>query len=231
MAEAGALAQIQRARLFLAEAKDLADIRAVRDMAEAARLYARAAGLGEDAMNEAAEIKLRAERKAGEALALMKKHEGGRPEKTDSRRESVSAPIRLAGLGITPKQSMNWQAEASVPEPVFEAHIAETKADGKPLTTAGVVQVAREIKAQREAEILERIPDPGDAHRRAKIKRAYSAAVLQVMQGFMTIDPSITVEVLDRDARTDLHRFIGSFRTRLDTWESLMQHGLHVVGE
>jgi hypothetical protein len=28
-------------------------------------------------------------------------------------------------MGITPKQSMNWQAEASVPEPVFEDHIAE----------------------------------------------------------------------------------------------------------
>jgi len=67
---------------------------------------ARAAGLGQAAMNEAAEIKLRAERKAGEALAEMDKAKGGRPEKTDSVRASVSDPLpRLADIGIKPKQS------------------------------------------------------------------------------------------------------------------------------
>jgi hypothetical protein len=70
-------------------------------------------------MNEAAEVKLRAERKAGEALAEMEKARGGwaARETCDSVGESqVEKPPRLADIGITPKQSMNWQAEASVPK-------------------------------------------------------------------------------------------------------------------
>lgn len=149
MSETGTIVQIARARRFLAEAKDLTDIKAVRDMAEAARLYARAAGLGQDAMNEAAEIKLRAERKAGEALAAMEKQHGARTPQRNSPEES--RPPRLTDIGITPKQSMNWQAEASLPEPVFEQHITETKAAGDPLTTAGVVRLARGLTE----------PDPG----------------------------------------------------------------------
>lgn len=161
MSDTGAIAQITRARQFLAEAKDLADIKIVRDMAEAARLYARAAGLGQDAMNEAAEVKLRAERKAGEALSDMAKNPGGQPEQarsTDSARESVERAPRLADLGITPKQSMNWQAEASVPEPVFEEHIAEAKAAGEPLTTAGVVRMARPTAADEPIEDIDGTP-------------------------------------------------------------------------
>lgn len=70
----------------------------------------------------------RAERKAGEALAEMDLAKGGRPERTDSQAESVSEPLpRLADIGITPKQSMNWQAEASVPEPVFERHVSAAR--------------------------------------------------------------------------------------------------------
>jgi hypothetical protein len=136
----------------------------------------------------------------------------------------------LPDLGITPKQSMNWQAEAAVPEQMFEQHISETKAEGKPLTTAGVVKLAREAKTRREEEILDQIPDPGDAHRRAKIKRAYSVAVLHVMQGFMTLDPPMTVEVLDAGARGDLRRFLSSLRAKLDAWESAVERGLYAVG-
>ena len=121
-----------------------------RDMAEAARLYARAVGLGQDAMNEAAEVKLRAERMAGELLAEMKKNEGtkgqlaGRGVIGDSMRESPITPVpKLADIGITPKQSMNWQAEATVPEPVFEEWVEETKQAGEPLTTTALVRKAR----------------------------------------------------------------------------------------
>jgi hypothetical protein len=143
MNDSGAIAQITRARQFLAEAKDLTDIKTVRDMAEAARLYARAAGLGQDAMNEAAEVKLRAERKAGEALAEMAKHKGGRPSKTAYTDDAVSHPPTLAEIGVSDRQSQDWQTAATVPEPIFEDHIAEAKAAGEPLTTAGVVRLAR----------------------------------------------------------------------------------------
>ena len=64
------------ARSMLADAKSLDDILHIRDIAEAARVYAQAAKLGLENQNEAAEVKIRAERKAGEMLAKMPKAVG-----------------------------------------------------------------------------------------------------------------------------------------------------------
>jgi len=138
---------------MLAECKGLDDIRAVRDMAEAARLYARAAGLGQEAMNEAAENKLRAERKDGEVLAEMDKNRGGWNARESCDTDAVSQaspPPRLADLGITPNQSMHWQTEATVPEPEFERWVDERKDDGEPLSTAGLVRRARELVEEQD---------------------------------------------------------------------------------
>lgn len=153
MSETGAIAQISRARQFLAQAKDLTDIKAVRDMAEAARQYARARDLGLHAMNEAAEIKLEAERKGGQVLAEMKKHPGGQPSKNHSS-ETSGSPQKIEDLGITHDQSSQWQAMAAVSEPDFKAIVEETKAAEKPLTTKAVVREGR--KRQRAATAARR---------------------------------------------------------------------------
>ena len=58
------LAKLDKATHMLAEAKTLDEIKNIMDVAEAARTYARAARLGLQAYNHAAEIKVRAERKA-----------------------------------------------------------------------------------------------------------------------------------------------------------------------
>ena len=60
------------------EAKDLAD------RAAAAQTWARRARLGQDAVNTAAEVKLRAERRAGELLALTVEHGGDRRSESRS---------------------------------------------------------------------------------------------------------------------------------------------------
>lgn len=91
--------------------------------AEAIRQYSRTAGLTLDIQNYAAEIKIRAERKAGELLAEMPKQHGAR--RSDLHDES---PPTLSEIGITHIQSHRFQEVASIPEPVFEEAIAETKA-------------------------------------------------------------------------------------------------------
>ena len=63
----GALAKLTRASKMLAEAKTLDDVLKIKDLAQAAETYARAAKLGLEAQNNAAEVTLRAERKAGES--------------------------------------------------------------------------------------------------------------------------------------------------------------------
>ena len=90
------------------------------DKAEVLRQYAAQAGAGLEAQNKCAEIKLRAERKAGEVLAETVSRGGDR--KTGSKSHDGT----LKTLGINKNQSARWQQAASVPEAEFEAHIATT---------------------------------------------------------------------------------------------------------
>ena len=62
--------------------------------------------------NGAAEIKLRAERRAGELLAGTEKHPGSR----NLGASIVEGPsVRLADVGVTYHESHRWQREAAVP--------------------------------------------------------------------------------------------------------------------
>ena len=71
-----ALVKLEGAVRMLAEAGTLEEVKNVHDIAQAAAEYARAARLGLEAQNSAAEIKLRAERKAGEMLAGLERQPG-----------------------------------------------------------------------------------------------------------------------------------------------------------
>jgi site-specific DNA-methyltransferase (adenine-specific) len=137
------LARLEEARRLLAEARRVDEVKAIRDQAEATRVYARQARLGLEAQNDAAEIKLRAERRAGELLAAMAKHPAGRPPGNRSRRATDFRPPRLGDLGVSKEQSSRWQQIATVPEPIFEQHIATTRSRRQELTTAGALKIAR----------------------------------------------------------------------------------------
>ncbi len=88
--------------------------REVERAAEAARAYAVAARLGDEAVGTASAIKLDAERKAGELLARMRdtgeRDPGGRGP-VESR-----PATQLVDLGVTKSQSSCWQALARMPE-------------------------------------------------------------------------------------------------------------------
>ena len=90
------------------------------DIAEAARTYARAAKLGLEAANHAAEVKLRAERKAGELLTTLAEQ-----SKEEQRRENQytvqtvqpglpanDTPYRaaLTDSDIAPTTAHRWQS-------------------------------------------------------------------------------------------------------------------------
>lgn len=141
------------ARQLLSEAKNLDDVLHIRDIAEAARVYAQAAKLGLENQNEAAEVKIRAERKAGEMLAQMPKQNGGDAMRARYQDVTEDIPPTLADLGIEKMQSSRWQAIANLPEDIFEEHITETKADGKELTTAGLIRVAKVDEIQNKPHV------------------------------------------------------------------------------
>jgi hypothetical protein len=51
-------------------------------------------------------------------------------------------------LGIGKTQAFRWQQEASVPEKVFEQHLTAIRAKGRELTSAGLLDVAKELDKQ-----------------------------------------------------------------------------------
>ena len=110
------LASLEQATRLLQHARNVDEVRSIINKAEAARVYAQQARLGLEAQNYAAEVKLRAERRAGELLAEMELRDGGHAKRARSQPATeLAAPPRLSDLGITRSQSSRWQAIARVP--------------------------------------------------------------------------------------------------------------------
>lgn len=146
------LVRFDAARTALAEARSIDEVKAVRDKAEALRLYARQAGESLEMQNDIAEIKLRAERRAGELLRDMPKAVASGSNQHEERLRDATEPPTLADLGIEKTQSHRWQAIADVPEPVFEQHIETVKARGDELTSAGVLRIAKEQRREERRD-------------------------------------------------------------------------------
>lgn len=132
------LVLLDQAGQALAEAQSFEEIKVIRDKAEAVRKYAQSASLGLDIQNRAAEIKLRAERKAGKLLTQMTLRGGDRRSKIHSER------LKLDDLGISRNQSTRWQMEARVPELEFREHLRDTCKAGKEITSARLMRFARQ---------------------------------------------------------------------------------------
>jgi hypothetical protein len=115
------LVRYDAARKAIAAAHRVDEVKHIRDKAEAVRVYAKQAGDFE-LQNKAAEIRILAERRAGELLADMAKNPGtrgeGRPRKDGTKiRRSSSAttyPPKLDDIGITKDQSSKWQRLAKL---------------------------------------------------------------------------------------------------------------------
>ncbi|MCP4592831.1 MAG: hypothetical protein GY842_19015 [bacterium] len=127
------LTKFNQLRSDLAKIATVDEAKGIRDKAEAMRVYYAQVKGGLEMQNNCAEIKIRAERRAGELLKAMEKHKGGRP--SGNRSHDATG---LGDLGLNKSQSSRWQATASVPHKVFEGHIAKVKAAGdRELTSTG----------------------------------------------------------------------------------------------
>ncbi len=142
----------------IAEAYQVDEVKDIRDRAIALEEYARQAK-NEEMVRQCAEIRLRAERRAGELLAQMDKVQGarGNPGGRGARivASSETSPQKtMAELHITHDQASRWQQLAKVPEEQFEAAIAKAPIP----TTKGVLRATR-------AEVVDVEPraDKGDA--------------------------------------------------------------------
>lgn len=115
----------------IADAYEVDEVKDIRDRAVAMEAYFRQAKNPEPE-RRACEIRLRAEKKAGQLLAVMERAERGRPS------EQMSSRPTLSDLGVSRDQSSKWQQLAQVPEEQFEAALA---APEKPSTNGIIAQV------------------------------------------------------------------------------------------
>ena len=139
-------------RQLLENSEELEEITSVLHTADAARLYAAKAKLGLDVQNHAAELKMRAERKAGTILASLRLR-GGDRRSTDSR-----GRLKLSDFGISQNESKRWQKIAAIPSEAFEEYLAECDAQQRLISAAGLfhtVQTPPAPNANQEVTRLE----------------------------------------------------------------------------
>jgi hypothetical protein len=128
----------------LAETKNVKDVKGLRDQAEAVRHYAKTAARGLKFQNEAAVVKLQAERRGGQILIEMAPHGGDHKSKRDGH-------TKLRDLGITRNQSARWRQIAAVPEDAFQRYVAKTTDHEEEITDRGLLKFARQHPAAQES--------------------------------------------------------------------------------
>jgi hypothetical protein len=145
---------LQRVQLALQESTDFNEILDIRDRGELFRQYSRQQRYGIEIQNSGAEVKIRAERRMGELLREMKeggKLQHGGDRKTDSRFHRAT----LNDIGVSRTQSFRWQRAASLPDPIFEAYIRETKERQEESTTNAILAIVHaRLKEERIHEIV-----------------------------------------------------------------------------
>lgn len=152
------LIRYEAARRALAECHTVDEAKDIADKAAAMAAYARQA---KDPEMEQwlAEIRLRAQRRAGEISKTLEKSKGGRPnEKETLPTTGKSKSAVLSEAGISTSAANRFEQLAEVPEEEFEAALAEAKEAGKPVTVDDVVKnVKRKQRAKERHENLQEI--------------------------------------------------------------------------
>ena len=125
------------------------EIAKLRNQAEAYRYALRQAKESPEVIRKAEEIKLRAERRAGELLKETPKNKGQilRGNSLEPR-ENIQT---LKEIGITKDQSSKWQKIADIPEDKFEDYLSVQKE----ISTASILNYKKNIDRDTRMEIIE----------------------------------------------------------------------------
>jgi hypothetical protein len=129
----GALTYWSAAKAAIEKAHSVDELKGIRDKAEAYRYALKLAGEAPAVVRKAEEIKLRAERRAGELLRDMPKAAGAR-----ATRSEPATALTYAEQGIDKRDASVWQRIAGIPEDRFEDYIAKAPE----ITTEGALRVA-----------------------------------------------------------------------------------------
>ena len=146
---------LDEARKRLAKVASVDEAKKIRDQAEAIRHYSKQQKLGLEAQNKAAEIKIRAERRAGELLAKVERIPSRARHSISRQRDGKSKTYSdtLKAAGIAEPTARRFQEVASIPAPVFESFISSAKEiPDAELTSAATVRFARTVHERAEVD-------------------------------------------------------------------------------
>lgn len=180
-----------KAEIEKIETVDIA--KAFRDRAEILRIYAKKVGKGLEIQNRCAEIKIRAERKAGNLLKKqLRKPEEGRPKKVSH------DVILLKSFNISLMQSHRWQLISSIVVDKFENIIARLNRPNYELTTAKVLREAKRLKREKRKISISNLPDITERYQLycCDIKDAHKKIEHNSLDWIIT-DPPYPKEYLD----------------------------------
>jgi len=130
----------------LAAARSVDEVKDLLDKAAALKAYARQAK-NKQLEIDAAEIRIRAERRLGEMLKESDKNKGGRPNK-----KPVDSDDRLPTyeeIGITKDLASRAQQLADIPEDVFEQTLAEPREEQAAVTSRTMTRLKEQSDSVR----------------------------------------------------------------------------------
>lgn len=158
-----ALTKYDAARYALSVAVEVDEVKGIRDKAEAMAAYARQAK-DTELVQWATEIKVRAERRAGQMLAEMPKATGKAGQFAGG--NTIVPPVKektLADIGITKNESSRWQKLAAVSDKQFEHAVAAAKEVAGEVTTAAMLRAAKADDLPKPAQDKPKSTKPAPA--------------------------------------------------------------------
>jgi 16S rRNA G966 N2-methylase RsmD len=174
------LANMDQASYALGQARSIAEIKHVHDIAEAAKRYVKAADLCNEAYVMASVVAADARRKAGEMLAKLERGQGKRNDLTsDTRVESSEYKEVLKDVSLPQHTAIRWQQEARLPETVYQEIKNEALNKGIELSQRSVLKVGKEIDKQSAEFAMREAVD--------SIKDKDNGLVTEIQQGWHKI--------------------------------------------
>jgi DNA modification methylase len=175
MASSNGLMKLSKATAYLAQCVKIEDAIDLRDKAKAVESFAKASKQGLEAQNYAAEIRIRAERRAGQLLKEMEAEgrkdtgKGGNRKSATQSGKVIDKPKTTAELGLERHEPSRFKDTAELDDKEFEAFIVDTKEKKRELTTSEArkrgkakkrnAKKAEEAKSIQESKATQDHPD------------------------------------------------------------------------
>jgi N6-adenosine-specific RNA methylase IME4 len=159
------LMHFDKARQHLEQARNVDEVKQIRDQAEALRTYLKQQSESLTMQNQAAEIKLRAERQAGKLLNDIPREQGKRTDTTSFHHGTKLGKLSeekkpyeqvLKENDIAKVTAHRWQLAATeLTDEDFDTYIEQTKANKKELTSTAIQKEAQRKRQEHFRQTIQ----------------------------------------------------------------------------